>query len=236
MPSSYASALALINNLIVPLQEYHCCINDCVIFRGENRDLNCCPECGEPRFAPGGQTPRKRFKYIPLRPRIQRYFSNAKSSQLLQTHHKSTSESGISDIHQTHVWKEWYSSTGLFRGDPRGLCLGLCLDGTNPFSKEKTTYSMWPMIISLMNLPRNLRFLPGFLQLVGIIPGRHEPKNTDPYLSLLVDELKDLNDCVLFDAFQNNTFQLRTRLLLHTLDYPGVNKVFHCHGELNICK
>ena len=126
----------------------------------------------------------------------------------------------------------------LFCEDPWGLRFGLCLDSTNPFSKEKSTYSMWPIIVSLMNidLPWNLCFLLGFTQLVRIIPGKHEPKNTDAYLSLLVDELQSLDGCVLFDAFQNNTFQLRTRLLLHALDYPGVNKVFHCHDELSICK
>ena len=79
----------------------------------------------------------------------------------------------------------------MFHGDGRGLSLALCTDGTNPYSKEKNAYSMWPIMVSFLNLPSNLRRIAGFLQLVGIIPGRSEPKNTDPYMQVLVDDLKE---------------------------------------------
>lgn len=90
---------------------------------------------------------------------------------------------------------------------------------------------MWPIMVSFLNLPSNLRRVAGFLQLVGIIPGRSEAKNTDPYMQVLVDDLKSMNGTKMCDAHQQNWFSLQVELLLHILDYPGQNKLFHCHGE-----
>ena len=235
LPASYADALALIRGLLSPTEDYHCCINDCIVYRGEYKSLTQCPQCREPRYQ-SGKVPRKRFKYLPIGPRIRRYFSSAQTSQLLQSHHTVASEShGIHDIHHTETWTNWYSSQGIFRGDKRGLALAICADGMNPFAKEKNTYSMWPITVSLLNLHPSLRHLPGFLQLVGVIPGKAEPKNTDPYLQIIVDELHELNDSVMFDAYQNENFFLRTAVLLHIFDYPGQNKVFHCQGKCHLC-
>lgn len=228
LPATYSQALALVQSLLVPVTEYHCCVNDCVVFRGPYRDLAQCPHCGEERFH--GSSPRKRFKYLPFTPRIKRYFSNARTSELLQSHATSEARKGIHDIHDTTTWKQWYSKEGIFAGDSRGLALQFCADGTNPFAKEKSSYSMWPILISFLNLPPSLRRQPRYLQLVGIIPGKSEPVNTDPYLDILVDELLQLHDTFLYDGFHNTMFQLKINLLQHVLDYPGQNKIFHCQG------
>jgi len=71
---------------------------------------------------------------------------------------------------------------------------------------------------------------------MGIIPGRKEHKNIDPYLEVLVDELLQLNGSTVFDA---ESFTLiYADILLHILNYPGQNvswtKVFHCQGII-IC-
>ena len=236
LPNSYANAIKLIKSALAPEEVYHCCINDCVVFRGINKDCSECPVCEEPRYYEGRNVPRKTFKYLPLGPRIRRLFRSAKTSQLLQSHSNTsqTSTQMVADIHQTDVWKKRYSPRGEFGGDARSLSLAVCADGTNPFSKEKTSYSMWPIVVSILNLPSHLRRLPGYLQLVGIIPGRSEPKNTDPYMDVLVDELLELNGTILFDAFKNEKFSLKANIVLHILDYPGQNKLFHCHGEFNM--
>ena len=228
LPTTYSQALALVQSLLVPVREYHCCVNDCVIFRGSYEHLTQCPHCGEERFH--GPTPRKRFKYLPLAPRIKRYFNNARTSQLLQSHTASEAHEGIHDIHDTTTWKQWYSKEGLFAGDLRGLALQFCADGTNPFAKEKSSYSMWPIFVSFLNLPARLRRQPRYLQLVGIIPGKTEPVNTDPYLDILVDEVLQLQDTFMYDGFHQAMFQLKINILQHVLDYPGQNKIFHCQG------
>ena len=236
LPASYDAAYAVIKPYLISVKEYHCCPNDCILYRGPNADKTSCPICGEDRYVNGGCVPKKRFKYIPLASRMKRYFETATTSRLLQGHSASitSTTTEIHDIHHTKTWKKWYSPGGLFGGDVRGLSLGLCLDGTNPYAKEKNSYSMWPMLVSILNLPPLLRRSTEFLQLVGIIPGKQEPKNTNTYLQVLVDELKELNGTQIYDGHQKNWFNVQAELLLHVMDYPGQNKVFHMYGKLKI--
>ena len=237
MPPSYSSATSMTKSMLSPVEDYHCCVNDCIIFRDSPEhsfaELDTCPVCGEARYDAGTRVPRKRFHYLPLTPRLHRLFGNPHTSQLLQCHSTSieaTSTSTIVDIHQSQLWKGLYSEEGLYGGDAHGISLGICADGLNPFSKERTTYSMWPLVLSILNLPRHLRNLAGSLLLSGIIPGRSEPRNTDPYLELIVDELVQVNGTKCWDSYKKEEFELQVSIQLHILDYPGQNKVFQCQG------
>ena len=235
LPNSYQKARATINHLLVPTHEYDCCVNDCIIFRkcaeGDSSHLSSCPKCDEPRYHPCSKVARKKFKYIPLAPRIKRMFANKTVSKLLQSHQEEIVTQVVTDLHQSPAWKSRYDNAGPFHGDPRGISLSLCTDGTNPFSKEKVAYSMWPITLEILNLPHQIRRLPGSIMLAGIIPGKSEPQNLDPYLEILVDELCSLNGLELFDGYHEEKFLLNVDILLHVLDYPGQNKVFHCHGK-----
>ena len=62
-----------------------------------------------------------------------------------------------------------------------------------------------------------------------------EPKNIDPYIEILVDEITSLNNKLCFDAYQEENFNLKVDILLHVLDYPYHNNLFHCHGKCEIC-
>ena len=134
--ASYSKAYSRIQHLLIPVEEYHCCPNDCILYRGPHADKTHCPKCGSERFE-NGKVPQKRFKYLPLSTRIQRFFHNATTSKLFQSHVSASESDHIDDIHQTDTWKQWYSKDGMFHGDGRGLSLTLCTDGTNPYSKEK---------------------------------------------------------------------------------------------------
>ena len=95
-------------------------------------------------------------------------------SKLLQAHRETSSAllPAISDLHYSPAWTAQYSANGPFHGDPRALSLGFCVDGLNPFSKEKVSYSMWPITMTMLNLPHHVRNLAGSMLLVGIIPGK----------------------------------------------------------------
>ena len=235
LPSTYYKAHAAISRQLVPVKEFHCCVNDCLLFRDSTSGLyansDVCPKCGEARFQPQTSIPRKRFKYIPLVPRLRRMFANSRLSKLLQSH---SSDGGdctvVSDIHQSLAWTAKYAKNGSFEGDPRGLSIAFCTDGMNPFAKEGLSYSMWPITLTILNLPRHIRNLAGSILLTGIIPGRSEPKSLDPYLEVLADELLEMNGSEMYDGYRDESFQLKAELLLHILDYPGQNKVFHCQG------
>ena len=237
LPNSYIAARDLIKDMLVPVYSYDSCVNDCIVFRdyskGNFADLKFCPECNAARYRPFTKIAQKKFKYIPLHARLKRMFADRKFSELLQSHIKDDNlQSVVSDLHQSSAWKTAYDINGPFKGDLRGISLGLCTDGTNPFSKERVSYSMWPIMITILNLPSNVRTLHGSILLCGIIPGKSEPKSLDAYIAVLVDEIVGLNNRDFFDAYQNEKFKLKIDILLHILDYPGQSKLFHSAGKL----
>ena len=83
------------------MKKIHACYHNCVLFRGENEDLDNCPECGTSRYKHrknGGDdgedsinerkkgTPRKVAWNFPLVFRLQRMFANKKEAKLLCWH------------------------------------------------------------------------------------------------------------------------------------------------------
>lgn len=101
------------------------------------------------------------------------------------------------------------------------------MDGLNPYAHEKTAYST---CLIILNLPHHLRSLSGSMSLIGLIPGPKEPKNTDPYVDVLVDDVMSHNNLQVYDAHKEELFQLKANILFHIFDYPGQNKVFHRQG------
>ena len=244
LPRTYKEVQKSLRNLLTPTKAYHCCVNDCVIFRDSDTkkyaNLDHCPKCNEPRFMDGSNSiPRKRFLHLPLESRIRRLFSHHSIAQLFQQHLNdgegsgSTDQTTISTIHETSIWKEWYSHRGFHKGDKQALSLGFCTDSVNPFAKEKATYSMWPIVLFPLNFPAHIRKLSSSMMMVGIIPGPKEVQCIDPYLDIVADDIASLNGIKMYDAFDDCHFELKASLLLHVLDYPGQGKVFHSQGQLN---
>ena len=57
-------------------------------------------------------------------------------------------------------------------------------------------------IMAVLNLPREISFLPENVILIGIIQGPHEPsKNINSFLRPLVDDLHDLWNGVVLDSY-----------------------------------
>jgi hypothetical protein len=244
LPQSYDDVIKKMQPFLSPIKDYHCCVNDCIIFRDSDAcdekyaKLSECPKCGEDRYEIGTSIPRKRFKYFPLENRVRQLFSNPTTSQLIQNHASSDSSiptsNVVTDIHQSHAWKSWYSPTGMFAGDSRSLSFAICMDGLNPFSREKSSYSMCPMFLMNLNLPSHIRKLAGSIMLTGLIPGPREPKHIDPYVDVLVDDIMHLNTLTVHDSYKNETFSLKADIVLNIFDYPGQNKVLKCQGMLII--
>lgn len=190
-------------------------------------------KCTAPRYK-HSNIPNKKFIYLPLGPRLSRIFKNKKTAKELQSHSGGLSiKTRMFDIHDAPVWAQAYSSDGVFKGDCRGISLGFCTDGVNPFNHSKVSYSMWPIMMTILNLPREKRNLFENILLLGIIPGNgsKEPKQLHPYLDVVVDELLELSGTQQYDAYQGSVFTLRIEIMLHTLDYPGIGKVLKMSGS-----
>lgn len=183
-----------------------------------------------------GKHRTKHFIIFPFGPRMERNFGSKEISYLLQSHGESEEKGErkiMTDIQDSPKWIEVYSNEGTFGGDPRGISLSMCLDGLNPWSKNKTTYSMWPIVLDQLNLPRKIRFQFANLWLIGIIPsqkGGCETKNLDPYLEILIDEMINLTNCKLYDAYKKAPFNVKVCVMLYVVDYQGLGKVFSLTG------
>ena len=202
-------------------------------FRGQYVDLDTCPKCGSQRYT-RNQIPAKRFSYLPLSPHLQRLFGTSRLSEIIQSHDGgSEHRDEMFDIHDSPEWSSLYSESGVFSGDKRGLSFAFCADGLNPYAHHCTQYSMWPLVLSPLNLPRSIRSSFANLFLVGIIPGNgsKEPENIDPYLEVLIDELLSLTESNIYDAYSNAPFKMKLHIMSYVLDYPGIGKVFRTMGS-----
>lgn len=238
LPSCYDEAFKLIKPFLLPYISYDVCINECVVFRKTSRydhsKLKECPTCGENRFNASGIAKRK-FSYYPLGPRLKRMFATSSISQRLQAHAISTNDHDITmyDVHDSPLWKKAFTEDGFSKGDPRGILLQLCTDGVNPFSSNKVNYSMWPIMFSVLNLPKQIRNTYQNIMLVGIVPAQvegKEPKSLDPYLEIVVDELLDLSEATFYDGYRRAEFTFNIDIFNYVLDYPGLTKVLSAAG------
>ena len=107
----------------------------------------------------------------------------------------------------------------------------MCVDGVNPFSVQRVSYSMWPIMLTILNLPRHVRNTFSNFALAGIIPsnGTGEPKHIAPFLDIIVDELLLLSSLSMYDAYRDAPFSFKA--LNYVLDYPGLAKVFSMTGS-----
>lgn len=190
MPSNYSDAYKVIKPYLVDLVCFHCCPRDCVLFRNHDdgrkySNLEFCPDCASPRFC-GQRLPRKRFLYLPVGPRFAQLYGSALLAQVVQA---SPKQSGnyVDNIQHSPMWDNVSEDVSTR--------LQLSIDGMNPFNKNKTTYSMWPVTLAILNLPRQIRYLVESVIMIGINPGngKKECYSCQPYLELLVDELLALN-------------------------------------------
>ncbi len=234
LPDSYESALKTIEPFLLQPVVFHACQNDCILFTKDYATLKECPKCNAPRYK-HGTLPFRKFVYLPLGPRIERIFGTKNLSQLVQSHSGADMPASdvMYDVQDSPTWRSAYSQQGIFKGDKRGISLGLCTDGVSPFSHRKVTYSMWPLMLTNLNLPRKVRCLFQNIILLGIIPanGTKEPHNISPYLELVVDELLYLSSRKLYDSYQQAPFTVKVNILIYILDYPGIGKVMSVTGS-----
>lgn len=244
LPSSYREARKMIDPYLVKIIVFSVCPNDCIIYRNSEKysfaELTTCPVCDEARyFNKDAKRPmsKRKYSYIPVGPGLARLYGETNLAQLVQAHPGSEYEldKGLDmwDIHDSPMWKEIYSENGFFHCDKMGLSLAFEMDGANPFHNVGIIYSMTPIMLTILNLPRHISNAFGNILLVGIIPGRgrSEASNLDPYIEILVDELIFLSGCTAYSEYSNAPVDVKIKLLLYVLDYPGLSKVFNQQGS-----
>jgi hypothetical protein len=123
------------------------------------------------------------------------------------------------------AWKYFDSKEKSFASDPRNLRLALATDGFNPFGNMSTQYSMWPMLLTPLNLPPWECVNPANCFMSLLIPGTKSPgKDFDVFLEPLIEELLELwKGASTYDACTGRKFDIRAAVLWCIHDYPALS-------------
>ena len=107
----------------------------------------------------------------------------------------------------------------FFATEPQNVHFALATDGVNTYKQNRSSWSMWPVLLLNYNLPPWLSTKKFFIMLALLIPGK-EFVTLDVfnvYLELLVEELLELWARVpAYDCTQlvgSKVFQLRAMVL-----------------------
>ena len=220
-------------------EKIHACINDCCLFRKDKENLENCPKCGTSRWMSDKHTKQikksvraKVLRYFPIIHRFKRMFRSKEMAENLRWHHNNRSRDGkmrhpVDSVAWDLVNAEWPS----FSNEERNLRLGLSTDGFNPFSNLSTTYSVWPVMLVMYNLPPWLCMKQDNILLTLIIPGSKQPGNDiDIYLEPLIEDLKTLwvDGVDAYDAFDDSNFKLKAMLMWTIQDFPAYGNLAGC--------
>ncbi|RLM66393.1 transposon protein, putative, CACTA, En/Spm sub-class [Panicum miliaceum] len=227
------------------VEKIHAYKNDCILFRCDNADLTKYPKCGTPRCKrrnDGGDetrrsgAPQKVAWYFPLIPRLRRLFATSNDACLLRWHKEGrTNDDYVRHPTDSTQWRVIDFRYGVFSNDPRNLRFARSTDGMNPFGHMSSSHSVWPVLLSIYNLPPWLCNKRKYMIMSVLISGPHQPSNDiDVHLRPLVDDLKTLwsSGVELYDAYKKEPFTLHGLLFCTIIDIPGGCSVSgQCKGD-----
>jgi len=227
-------------------QWYDCCVNSCVAYIDGYEDLEQCPECSQPRWISGSQRPRRMFCYIPLIPRLQKFFTNTKSRQeILYRHNYKPMANGISDVfdgqHYKNLCNTWVTVDGnqlshKFFSDKWDIAFSTCFDSYLLYKRRRGGPSAMPILIQILNLPPEIRTHLSHLVCLGVIPGPKAPKQIRTFLYPLEDECAKLARGVSTQDFVKRiTFDLHAYNIFTGGDIIAVEKFLNIKGHNGVC-
>lgn len=128
------------------------------------------------------------------------------------------------DVYDGKIWKEFQVVDGQpFLSISYNFALHLNVDWFQPY--KHTRHSEGVMYVTVLNLPRSVRFLQENVIVLGVIPGPHEPKkNINSFLDPFVADLKKMWDGVVM-RHHTHSVLVRAALLCVGCDIPAARKV-----------
>jgi hypothetical protein len=180
----------------------------------------------------------KKLRYFPITPRLQRLFMSPRTAEQMTWHQSYHAVDGVM-VHPSdgEAWKYFNSVHPHFSAESRNVHLGLCTDGFNPFGSFAASYSCWPVILMVYNLPPGMCMRSEFMFLSMVIPGPSSPgRNIDVCLRPLIDELTQLwsSGALTYDISKKQNFVMRAALMWTINDFPAYGMVsgWSTHGKL----
>ena len=173
--------------------------------------------------------PMKVYCYTPLYKYIQSLLSRPGFPQMCDHWKKEHREEGVyQDVYDGNIWREFQTYNGRpFLAEPFTYGLMLNIDWFKPC--KHVEYSIGAIYLTIMNLPRDVRFKQENVLLIGLLPGPREPKHDiNAFLEPLVQELlvfwNGIGVEVCARSFPENV-SVRCALLCVACDIPASRKV-----------
>lgn len=171
--------------------------------------------------------PYKTYPYMPLSKSLSRLLNKENFvSSCEKWRSRFTLDQHFCDVYDGHIWKFYNSSAGKnFLASPYHYLLTMNVDWFEPY--ERSVYSVGAIYLTIQNLPREERYKPENIILVGIIPGPSEPKlSINSYLTPLVIELQEAWEKGLtITMHDKSTVTVKLALTCVACDIPASRKV-----------
>ncbi|GKA67005.1 uncharacterized protein Tco_0766813 [Tanacetum coccineum] len=200
-----------------------------------DKDLHACRICGKSRYKRKKDTPlnpdvtnngqpTKILWYLPIKPRLERLFSNEKDAKLLRWLAEERKIDGkmrhLADSLQWNIDNEFKE----FGDEIRNIRYGLSSDGINPFGNMSSRHSTWPVLLCVYNLPPWLCMKQKYIMMSLLIQGPKQPVNDiDIYLKPLIKDMQDIwsKGVEVYDTYKKETFQMRAMIFCTISDFPA---------------
>lgn len=218
------------------------CIGSCIAYTQQHKNLTHCPFCKEPRRA--NSKPRRQFSYLPLIPRLQGFFRNPQTVELLSYRAQyESSDTEIGDVFDGDLYKElretYVTVDGVqrpykFFSGKHDIALGVGMDGYLIFGKRgpRGGPTATPIIVKVYNFPGKIRTHIKFVMSLGIISGPKAPKDAGSFLAPFDDELVDLaNGVRTYNCVDEAHFMLRAYTIFKLGDMLAINKMLGIRGH-----
>lgn len=222
LPVTFGQVSSLIQKETLTIYKSHICVRECLILKGDDV---ACSKCGEARFKPadsiGRLMPRRMFSHTSIGDALELAFGCRNIAQVIQSAGGCEPRNIITDIKDTLFWRD-HQNSGL------KIVLGFNTDGVNPFHSTANKYSFWPLIFTIMNLPKYIRNKSNALILYGIVPSKSKAAGTqgiEPdlhlYQEMMVDELLELSSREIYSVYTGAPLPVKIEVLLYMMDFQG---------------
>ncbi|GJU59619.1 putative transposase-associated domain-containing protein [Tanacetum coccineum] len=217
-------------------KKIHVCINNCLLYWKNDKDLTACRTCGTSRWKVDNKTkkvyeniPAKVMWYFPIIPRLQRLFKIESISEDLRWHATRRITDGVlRHPADSQAWRTIDEKFPEIAEDTRNLRLGISADGVDVNTGNRH-HSVWPVLTVIYNLPPWLCMKRKFINLSVLISG-YPGNDIDVFLEPLVDDLHTLFETGVdtYDASTKDNFNLRAIVLWTINDYPALGTLCGC--------
>ncbi|GJZ50049.1 putative transposon, En/Spm-like protein [Tanacetum coccineum] len=179
-------------------KKIHVCINNCLLYWKNDKDLTACRTCGTSRWKVDNKTkkvyeniPAKVMWYFPIIPRLQRLFKIESISEDLRWHATRRITDGVlRHPADSQAWRTIDEKFPEIAEDTRNLRLGISADGVDVNTGNRH-HSVWTVLTVIYNLPPWLCMKRKFINLSVLISG-YPGNDIDVFLEPLVDDLHTL--------------------------------------------